>query len=591
MILKKVITLIFTFLVLLNFTEANTSISIGYQAKYQNFNHFDYVNPAAKKGGKIILSAFGTFDSLNPFLLKSLSPAQINNLMFDTLMTRSLDEPSSSYPLVAKSYQLSKDKLSVKYFINENAKFSNGNEVTAHDVKHSYDLLVSKDAHPQYRIYWNDIKSVEVIDKNTIKFIFKRANPELHMIIGDLPIFSRDWLHKDNFSKEVKKIPITSGPYIISDFKIGKYITYIRNKSYWAKDLPTRKHMFNFDQILIKYYKDMTVALEAFKAGEYDYIHENHSKRWARDYNGPNFINNKIIKTELKHSNNTGIQGFAFNTRRVLFSDIDLRKAITYAFDFEWSNNKLFYGQYLRSDSYFSNSELKSDIKVSNKELELAKELKISLHKIQPKIKLPINKDSADYRNSLIMAKEILDKAGYYINDGQLYSSNKEPVIINFLLAQKGFERILAPFRNNLKRLGIKLNYRTVDLSLYQQRLDEYDYDMTVVSYPQSQSPGSELMSMFSSDSVNRNGAFNFPGIKDKDVDNLIKNIIYSKQRNQMLVSAKLLDRILWNQYYMVPNWYIDTHRVAYYNQFEMPKNLPLYYQATNYVLQTWSSK
>ncbi|MEK9906749.1 MAG: ABC transporter substrate-binding protein, partial [Gammaproteobacteria bacterium] len=208
MILKKVITLIFTFLVLLNFTEANTSISIGYQAKYQNFNHFDYVNPAAKKGGKIILSAFGTFDSLNPFLLKSLSPAQINNLMFDTLMTRSLDEPSSSYPLVAKSYQLSKDKLSVKYFINENAKFSNGNEVTAHDVKHSYDLLVSKDAHPQYRIYWNDIKSVEIIDKNTIKFIFKRINPELHMIIGDLPIFSRDWLHKDNFSKEVKKIPI-----------------------------------------------------------------------------------------------------------------------------------------------------------------------------------------------------------------------------------------------------------------------------------------------------------------------------------------------------------------------------------------------
>jgi len=251
----------------------------------------------------------------------------------------------------------------------------------------------------------------------------------------------------------------------------------------------------------------------------------------------------------------------------------------------------LFYGQYLRSDSYFSNSELKSDIKVSNKELELAKELKISLHKIQPKIKLPINKDAADYRNSLIMAKEILDKAGYYIKNGQLYSSNKEPVIINFLLAQKGFERILAPFRNNLKRLGIKLSYRTVDLSLYQQRLDEYDYDMTVVSYPQSQSPGSELMSMFSSDSVNRNGAFNFAGIKDKDVDNLIKNIIYSKQRSQMLVSAKLLDRILWNQYYMVPNWYIDTHRVAYYNQFELPKNLPLYYQATNYVLQTWSSK
>ena len=328
------------------------------------------------KGGRIILSAFGTFDSLNPFLLKSLAPAQMNNLMFDTLMTRSLDEPSSSYPLIAKAYKLSDDRLSVKYFINENAKFNNGNEVTAYDVKHSYDLLVSKDAHPQYRIYWSDIKSIEIIDKSTIKFNFKRLNPELHMIIGDLPIFSRSWLSKDNFSKDVKIIPVTSGPYTVSNFNIGKNITYIRNKSYWAQDLPTRKYMFNFDIIMIKYYKDMTVALEAFKAGEYDYIHENHSKRWARDYNGPNFLNNKIIKTELKHSNNTGIQGFAFNTRRSLFTDINLRKAITTAFDFEWSNNKLFYGQYLRSDSYFTNSELKSNVKVSEKELKLARELK-----------------------------------------------------------------------------------------------------------------------------------------------------------------------------------------------------------------------
>ena len=330
---------------------------------------------------------------------------------------------------------------------------------------------------------------------------------------------------------------------------------------------------------------------DSFKAGEYDYIHENHSKRWARDYEGPNFENNKIIKTELLHSNNTGIQGFAFNTRNNIFKDVNLRKAISYVFDCECSKNKLFYNQYLRSDSYFTNSEMKSEIQVDTDELKLAKELDINSDKIKPKSLLPINFNASEYRKSLISAKKLLDRSGYYISNNQLYSKTDEPIIINFLLAQKGFERILAPFRNNLQRLGIELNYRTVDLSLYQQRLDNYDFDMTVVSYPQSQSPGSELMSMFSSDSANKNGAFNFPGIQDQDVDKLIEKIIYTKNRREMITAAKLMDRLLWNQFYMVPNWYINTHRVAFYNKFNMPKEPPLYYQATNYVLQTWSSK
>ena len=410
-------------------------------------------------------------------------------------------------------------------------------------------------------------------------------------MIGDLPVFSKEWLSVEEFPKDVKKSPIASGPYLIKDYSIGKYITYARNKNYWGMNKSVRKHMYNFDLITIKYYKDMTVSLEAFKAGEYDYILENHSKRWARDYNGPNFINKKIIKTELVHFNNTGIQGFAFNTRKDIFNDINLRKAITMVFDFEWSNKNLFYNQYLRSNSYFSNSELAADIKVSNNEFLLAEKLNISKSKINNKINLPINIEPSDYRKSLIGAKKILDRSGYFIRNGQLFSPSNKPVIINFLLAQKGFERILAPFRNNLKRLGIDLNYRTVDLSLYQQRLDNFEFDMTVVSYPQSQSPGSELMSMFSSESFDKNGAFNFPGIRDKDIDKLINEIIYSKNRKNLITSAHLLDRLLWNQYYMVPNWYINTHRVAYYDKFLQPITSPLYYQATNYVLQTWSMK
>jgi microcin C transport system substrate-binding protein len=575
----------------MTYIHASESISIGYSAKYKDFEHFDYVNPYSKKGGNITISAFGTFDSLNPYLLKSLSPAQINNLMFDTLMTRSLDEPSSSYSLIAKSYRLSDDELSVIFYIDEDAKFSNSKYITAHDVKYSFELLTSSAAHPQYQIYWADVESIQVLNNYSIKFSFKRKNPELHMMIGDLPIFSKEWLSVEQFPKDVKKSPIASGPYLIEDYSIGKYITYIRNKDYWANNKPTRKYMYNFDSITIKYYKDMTVALEAFKAGEYDYILENHSKRWARDYNGPNFINNKIIKTELVHLNNTGIQGFAFNTRKDIFNEINLRKAITMVFDFEWSNKNLFYNQYLRSNSYFSNSELVADIKPSNDELMLVDKLNINKIKVKDKIKLPINKTPSDYRKSLINAKKILDKTGYVVRNGQLYSPSNQPIIINFLLAQKGFERILAPFRNNLKRLGITLNYRTVDLSLYQQRLDNFEFDMTVVSYPQSQSPGSELMSMFSSESSDKNGAFNFPGIRDQDIDKLIKEIIYSQSRDNLITSAHLLDRLLWNQYYMVPNWYINTHRVAFYDLFLQPDILPLYYQATSYVLQTWSMK
>ena len=589
--LKNTITLTLILIFQMTYTYASESISIGYSAKYKDFEYFDYVNPSSKKGGNITISAFGTFDSLNPYLLKSLSPAQISNLMFDTLMTRSLDEPSSSYSLVAKSYKLSDDKLSVIYYIDEDAKFSNSKYITAEDVKYSFEILTSSSAHPQYRIYWADVESVQVLNDYSIKFSFKRKNPELHMMIGDLPIFSKEWLSIEQFPKDVKKSPIASGPYLIEDYSIGKYITYTRNKDYWAINKPSRKYMYNFNSITIKYYKDMTVALEAFKAGEYDYILENHSKRWARDYNGPNFINNKIIKTELVHLNNTGIQGFAFNTRKDIFQDINLRKAITIVFDFEWSNKNLFYNQYLRSNSYFSNSELAADIKPSNDELMLVEKLNIDNIKVKDKIKLPINKTPLEYRKSLIRAKKILDKSGYVIKNGQLYSPTNQPITINFLLAQKGFERILAPFRNNLKRLGITLNYRTVDLSLYQQRLDNFEFDMTVVSYPQSQSPGSELMSMFSSESYDKNGAFNFPGIMDKDIDKLIEEIIYSQSRDNLITSAHLLDRLLWNQYYMVPNWYINTHRVAFYNLFSQPDILPLYYQATNYVLQTWSMK
>ncbi len=569
---------------------AQSSIAIGYTPKYSdNFKNFEYVQPDMTKGGSIKLSAFGSFESLNPFLLKSLSAAGLNDLIFETLMERSLDEPSSSYAHVAHSYELSKDNLSVTYYLDTNARFSNGKNIKASDVKFSFDTLMSKEAHPQYRLYWADIQSAEVLNDSTIKFFFKKVNPELHMMIGDLPIFSAEWFKNKKFNESILDNPIASGPYIISDYEIGRFIEYERNPNYWARNKSTRIGMFNFDKIVFKYYKDMTVALEAFKGGEYDFIYENHSKRWARDYSGPNFDNGTIIKRQLKHSNNTGIQGFVFNTRKKIFQNKEIRKAITLAFDFTWSNDNLFYNQYKRCDSYFSNSELSASIVPSNNEIELAKKIGIPLSRLKNKeYNFLKNKNT---RQNLIQAKKIFDKFGFRVINNNLYDPQNRKVEFSFLLAQKGFERILAPFAMNLKKLGITLNYRTIDTSLYQRRVDSFDFDMMVMSYPQSQSPGSELYAMFHSESADRRGSFNVGGIKDKDVDNLIDEIIYSKKRDDLITASHLLDRLLWNDFYMLPNWYISEHRIAYFDKFNYPEKLPKYFQATNYILKTWATK
>ena len=587
----KLILAIFILILLNKPIYADYSIGIGYKPKYtDNFKNFDYVNPYAKKGGTIKLSAFGTFESLNPFLLKSLAPIGMNNLMFETLMERSLDEPSSSYGHIASRYELASDEMSVIYHIKDNAKFSNGDNILAQDVEFSFLTLISQDAHPQYRIYWSDIKSTQVINNKTIKFFFKKKNPELHMIIGDIPIFSKKWFKNKKFNEVILEQPIASGPYIISSFETGRFIEYKKNPEYWAKRESTRVGMFNFDKIIFKYYKDMTVSLEAFKAGEYDYIFENHSKRWARDYNGPNFSNGTIIKTELKHLNNAGIQGFIFNTRKKIFKNREIRKAITLAFDFNWSNKNLFYNQYKRCTSYFSNSELSAPINPSKLEIKLAKKLSIPLDLVKSKdIDFIINKKSS--RDNLIQAKKIFDKLGWKVRDDVLYDNNNNKVEFNFLLAQKGFERILAPFAVNLKKLGIKLNYRTIDLSLYQRRVDSFDFDMMVMSYPQSQSPGNELFAMFHSSSADKRGSYNVGGIQDKYIDKLLENIVYSSNRESMITAAHLLDRLLWNKFYMLPNWFINKHRIAYFNKFKMPNHLPKYYEATNYVLKTWSSQ
>lgn len=587
---------ILIFLSVLHWQHATAvpAMGMGYVPKYSpGFPYFDYVAPNSEKGGEITLYGLGSFDSLNPYLLKGIQAEGLTSLVFESLLEKSLDEPFSMYGLLANDFTLAADGLSVTFRLNPAARFSNGKPVLAEDVKFSFDTLMSKVAHPQYRFYYADVELAEVLDKRTIRFHFKNTNRELHMIIGEIPVFSKDWLQGKPFDKVDDIAPISSGPYVVENYERGRYVRYKRNDNYWAKDLPVRKGMYNFDRIKYTYYKDSDIALEAFKAGEFDFFFENHSKRWARSHVGPRYDSGEILKTELPHSNSAGMQGFAINLRREKFKDVRVRKALNLAYNFEWANKQLFYNQYVRCYSYFSNSELASSGLPQGEELELLNQYRDQLPAsvFNQEWKPSSTAAPNTLRQNLIKARDMLTQAGWTIQDGVLKNVQGEPLIIDVLLVQKGFDRIIAPYAHNLKKLGIEMKYRTVDSSLYKRRLDTYDFDMVVTSYPLSTSPGNELGIMFSSQSAGTKGSRNLPGITNSVVDALIEKIINVEDRKSLLIAARALDRVLLHGEYLIPNWYINTHRVAYRDNFNMPTQLPLYYEPISWLLKTWSAK
>jgi len=539
------------------------------------------------------MSAFGSFDSLNPFLLKGLPAAGLGGLVFETLLEKSWDEPFSMYGLLAEDVSLARDGLSVTFRLRPQARFCGGARVTAQDVLFSFDALRSAKAHPQYRVYWADVERAEVLDERTVRFVFKKPNPELHLILGEMPVLSKQWANGRAFDELARVKPIGSGPYILESYDWGKQVEYRRNPDYWAKDLPVRRGMYNFDQISFKYYKDRTVSLEAFKAGEFDFFYENHSKRWARDHTGLNYANGKIIKTTIVHSNNAGMQGVVFNTRRSLFQDRRVRQALGLAMDFEWSNRNLFYGQYTRCDSYFSNSELAAHGLPSAAELKLLEPFRDHL---PPEVftqiyRPPSAPDSAALRANLLEAKRLLAEAGWHVNDGVLTNAQGKVFEFEILLGQKGFERIMAPYVYNLRKLGIRADYRTIDAALYQRRVDTFNFDAVIEVFGASQSPGNELFNMFHSSSANQEGSGNAAGVSSLVVDALVEKIVYAANREQLVTATHALDRVLLWDYYLVPNWYIANHRIAYWDYFDRPKTLPLYFEAEPWVLKTWWRK
>lgn len=578
--------------------RAEPALALGYEPAYPaDFSHFKYVNPDAPKGGELLMSAFGSFDSLNPFLLKGLAAVGLGQLVFETLLEKSLDEPFSMYGLLAEDVSLAPDGLSVTFRLRPQARFSDGTPVRAADVKFTFDTLRSDKAHPMYRFYWADVDHADIIDELSVRFVFKRTNPELHLILGEMPVLSQKWVGDRSFDQLARVAPVGSGPYLVDNFDWGKQIRYRKNPDYWAKDLPVRRGMYNFDRISFKYYKDRTVSLEAFKAGEFEFFYENHSKRWARDHEGPRYASGEIKKTTIPHHNNAGMQGVVFNTRRALFADRRVREALGLAMDFEWSNRNLFYDQYTRCDSYFSNSELAATGLPDEAQLKLLEPYRDQLPpEVFGKVYQPPSApDATALRANLLQAKRLLEQAGWRIRDvnGErvLVNAQGRPFEFDILLGQKGFERIMAPYVYNLRKLGIQAGYRTIDAALYQRRVDTFDFDAVIEVFGASQSPGNELFNMFHSSSANRDGSGNAMGAKDPVVDALVEKIVYAKDRASLVDATRALDRVLLWNFYLVPNWYIASHRIAYWDKFAWPLTLPLYFEAEPWVLKTWWMK
>ncbi|WP_458777507.1 extracellular solute-binding protein [Desulforhopalus sp. 52FAK] len=568
--------------------------SIDGQLKYpKNFSHFNYTSSEAEKGGKLILHDLGSFDKVNPFTLKGTVAYGLEEFLYEPLCEKSLDEPFAVYGLLAKDISVASDHKSVTFTLNENARFSDGSAVTAQDVGYTIDTLTGSNVHPFYNSYYQDIAGYQLLGESRIRVHFKNANREMHLIVAQMKIMPAKG-HESFFSDKPQLTdnsfyPIGSGPYIVSNIDPGKSITYRRNHEYWAVDHPTRAGMYNYDEIVVKYYKDNTVALEAFKAGEFDFISINIAKQWARDLKGRGFENGTLVKKSYPHKNIAGMQGFTMNTRRSLFQDVRVRKALGLALNFEWINEALFHGQYKRNNSFFSNSLLAAEGLPTGLELEYLLPFKddLPLEVFTEELSPPrVDKDD-DLRNNLLAAKNLLKEAGWNIEQGLLKNKEGEIFSFDFLLANQSFERVLAGFANNLRRLGITVHYRTIDPALYVSRVKSFDYDMIVSSFAQSQSPGNEQVSYWHSSSVSKEGSRNYAGVHLPVVDNLVDKIIYATNQEELTAACRALDRVLWYGYYTIPNWYLSFHRLSYRADFRQPSTLPLYYNPFD-LLMTW---
>ncbi|NNG76447.1 ABC transporter substrate-binding protein [Acinetobacter sp. ANC 4277] len=555
-------------------------IAVHSQPKYAGLAVMPYANANAPKGGYLSTASNGTFDNLNSMNGKGSSTEGVEHL-FDSLMSNSLDEPGVMYPLLAEKVTFDPDKTKyVIFHLNPKARFSDGSAVTAEDVKFSFDAYQTK-SNPGLQMYLADLDKTEVLSRSAVKMSFKSDNnAEMPLILSQMPIYSkRDWQNKD-FTRVTMQPILGSGPYLIDRIDAGRSITYKRNPNYWGKDLPVNKGRYNFDRLKYVYYRSLDIAFEGFKSGQYTLHEEFTARKWVTEYHFPAVKTGMVVKYRFKHQNPIPTQSFVFNTRRTPFQDIKFRQAITYAYDFEWQNKALFYGQYRRLQSYFANSELEAKGVPSSAELAILKPYLSKLNPIQRQgvlkdWKYPVSDASGFNRNNLLTARQLLIKAGYTFKNGRLLDTKGKPIRIEFLIHQDGLQRTLMPFIRNMKRLGVDVAIRHVDVPQYIERMRSKDFDMTTNVMPQSLNPGNEQAQFWGSASADQPGNYNYAGIKNPVIDDVIQQLIRAPDREQLVIRTKVLDRLLRAGYYQIPTYGKGENWFAYWNMYHQPKVKP----------------
>jgi len=542
-----------------------------------DFRHFDYANPDAPKGGEVRFHAVGTFDSFNGWILGGV-PAGAASATIDTLMASSADEPFSKYCLVCETVEVPDDRSWIVFHLRPEARFHDGSPIMAEDVAWTFETIRTK-GHPFFRSYYGGVRAAEVLGPRAVRFTFTDAtNRELPLIVGELPVFSKAWWATRDFSRPSLEPQLGSGPLRVDAFEAGRFVTLRRVPGYWGRDLPVRRGHNNFDAMRYDWYRDPTVALEAFKAGEYDIRQENQALAWATRYEGPGLERGLYRKEEIAEERTNGMQGFVMNLRREQFRDARVREALAHAFDFEWSNRQLFFGAYARTRSYFDNSELSARGLPDAGELALLEPLRAQLpprvfaEEYQP----PRTDGSGNLRDNLRVATRLLREAGWQVKDGVLVDAGGKPFRFDILLNQGGlFERIALPYLENLKRLGIQAQTRLVDTAQYQRRLEEFDFDMTVTVFGASDSPGNEQRNYWNSAKADVVGSGNLAGLKNEAIDRLVEAVISAPDRATLVTRTRALDRALQWSFLVVPHWHTRVDRVAYWDRFARPAVTP----------------
>ena len=554
------------------------ALSMHGDVKYgPDFDRFDYTSPDAAKGGEVTLAAIGSYDSLNGFILKGVGATGLG-LIYDSLLTGSADEPFTEYGLLVESIDMPADRSWVEFTLRGEARWHDGEPVTPDDVVWTFETLRTK-GHPFFRQYYADVESAAATGPRSVRFDFgDTVNRELPLIVGQLSVLPKHYWEERDFEETTLEPPLGSGPYRIAGFDAGRSITYERVPDYWGRDLPVNRGRHNFDRIRYDYYRDSTIALEAFKAGEIDFRVENNSKDWATQYDFPAVAEGAVIVQQVPHEIGTGMQGFWFNTRKARFADARVRRALALAFDFEWTNENLFYGQYTRTTSFYSNTELAATDLPEGRELEILSCFRDRLPR-QPFTETwrPPSASGSSIRQNLRDARDLLADAGWTVVDRALSGPDGEPMEIEFLLVSPAFERVIGPYVQNLERLGVAARLRTVDSAQYQKRVEDFDFDVIVASIGQSLSPGNEQRNQWSSAAADIPGTQNYAGIADPVIDDLIDLVIRAPSRDGLVAATRALDRVLLWGDYLVPNWHIRSFRLAWWNKFGKPERAPRY--------------